>query len=146
MKSIIQRVLNAKVVIEGETHAEIKRGILALTAFAITDNKKTIEFVFNKMLELRIFEDENNKMNLSALDNNYGILVVPNFTIYGDTLRGRRPSYSSSAPFETANKIFEYFKAYAKSRYNNVFFGIFGADMQVSLTNDGPVTLVIEKD
>lgn len=146
MRAVLQRVAHASVAVDGEIVGKIGQGILALVGFQNTDDDKVIEYMLDKMLNLRIFEDENEKMNLSLTDVQGGLLIVPNFTLYGDARKGRRPGYSAGAAPETAHQIYQSFIEKAKSLPVPVEAGIFQADMAVSLLNDGPVTLLLDSD
>ncbi len=146
MKAVVQRVKQASVKIDGEIVGEISAGILLLIAFSANDNDETITWFANKLMNLRIFNDENEKLNLSLLDTNGELLIVSNFTIYGETRKGFRPSFTESASPQAAEEIYERFIQYIKANYpTKVQTGQFGAMMDVSLINDGPVTLIVEK-
>lgn len=144
MIALIQRVSTAQVVVKQQPVASIKRGILALIAIqngdSLTQGKRLVERIVN----YRIFPDNAGKMNLSSLDIQAELLMVPQFTLAADTSRGNRPSFSNSAKPATSRQLFEQLFVYAKQEYTKVQQGIFGADMQVSLTNDGPVTFWLE--
>jgi len=146
VKVVVQRVKNAHVKIDGETVAQIEKGIVALVGIKESDNSKVIDFVLEKIINLRIFDDGDGNLNLSLKDIDAELLVVPNFTIYGDTRKGRRPSFIASAKPETASEIFDNLCGLAKIAMDKVQFGVFQADMEVTIINDGPVTLIIEKD
>lgn len=146
MKAVIQRVLEAQVVVDNKAVGKIEKGIVVLIGITQSDDESVIDWFVNKLMNLRIFSDSEGKLNLSVLDIEGKILLVPNFTIYGDAKKGYRPSYVNAANFEIATPIFD--KMYDKLLTqipNKVEKGIFGADMKVSLVNDGPVTIVIEK-
>ena len=145
MKAIIQRVHNAKVDIENKTVGSIQNGILVLLGISKEDKDINIEKTIKKIINLRIFNDENGKMNLSVLDTKGEILVVSNFTIYGDTKKGNRPSYINAQSPELAEQIYNDFVKKLKLQYPyKISTGKFQADMQISLVNDGPVTLIVE--
>lgn len=146
MRAVLQRVLEANVKVNGETVGSIDKGIMVLVGFKATDDRKTIEYMIEKINNLRIFEDENEKMNLSLHDIEGQILIVPNFTLYGDCRKGRRPSYATGAPIQRARELFDEFIKVAKTKDIYVETGIFQADMKVSIINDGPVTLLIDSD
>lgn len=146
MKAVIQRVLEAQVIVDNKAVGKIEKGIVVLIGITQSDDESVIDWFVNKLMNLRIFSDSEGKLNLSVLDIEGKILLVPNFTIYGDAKKGYRPSYVNAANFEIAIPIFD--KMYDKlltQMPNKVEKGIFGADMKVSLVNDGPVTIVIEK-
>ena len=147
MRCIIQRVSRAKVSVNGKVTGEIGSGIMVLVGVAESDNEKTFDYMAGKLVHLRIFPDEDDKMNLSTADIGGGLLLVPNFTLYGDAHKGRRPSYIAGAPPAVAAGIFEGFADYVKKLYEGkVECGEFGANMQVELVNDGPVTIMIDSD
>ncbi len=144
MKLVIQRVRQASVAVDGEIVGEIDRGILILLGIHADDTETRIPYLVEKCMHLRIFEDEAGKMNRSLLDVGGGALVVSQFTLYGDCGKGRRPSFVSAARPEVAEPLYEAFVAAVKTFPITVATGQFGADMAVSLVNDGPVTLVLE--
>lgn len=146
MRAVVQRVKRASVTIDGEKVADICQGIMALVGFKDTDTPDSFNTMLDKLLNLRIFEDENGKMNLSLLDISGELLIVPNFTLYGDCRHGRRPSYSQAAKPQDASSYFTAFVKGAKEAYDKVQSGVFQADMAVELINDGPVTLLIDSD
>lgn len=146
MRAVIQRVINADVKVDGKIVGEIRKGIMVLIGIGADDDDKVIDYMIDKIVNLRIFEDENEKMNLSLIDINGELLVVPNFTLYGDARKGRRPGYSSGASPSIAQDIFNRFVARCKEQPLKVESGIFQADMKVSLINDGPVTLLLDSD
>lgn len=144
MKAILQRVAMAEVVVEGETVGKIDKGFLILLGVENGDGKEDAEVLANKIAGLRIFCDENDKMNLSLRDVAGGVLVVSNFTLCADCSHGRRPSFVKAARPETAQPLYEYFCQLMKiNGISQVEKGVFGADMKVSLLNDGPVTIEI---
>ncbi len=145
MRLLIQRVQNAKVVVENETVGEIKKGFLVLCGITHSDTKVQADYLANKLCNLRVFEDENQKMNLSLKDVSGELLIVSQFTLYGDCTSGNRPSFTEAAKPEQANELYEYFMEKCKAQNVKVEKGIFGADMKVSLLNDGPVTIMLEK-
>ena len=144
MKAILQRVSNARVDIENKTVGKIEKGFLILLGVENGDEQRDAEVLAAKISGLRIFTDENDKMNLSLADVGGGVLVISNFTLCADCSHGRRPSFISAARPETAEPLYEYFcKKMTDNGISRVEKGVFGADMQVSLTNDGPVTIEI---
>lgn len=144
MKAILQRVSNARVDIENKTVGKIEKGFLILLGVENGDEQRDAEVLAAKISGLRIFTDENDKMNLSLTDVGGGALVISNFTLCADCSHGRRPSFISAARPETAEPLYEYFcKKMSDNGISRVEKGVFGADMQVSLTNDGPVTIEI---
>lgn len=145
MKFVIQRVSNAKVEVENEVVGKIQKGFLVLIGIKDTDTEKEADYLVKKLINLRVFEDENGKMNLSLKDVDGELLLVSQFTLYGDTTGGNRPSFIEAAKPEKANELYEYIIDECKKNISKVEKGIFGADMKVSLLNDGPVTIIMEK-
>ena len=144
MKAILQRVSNARVEIENKTVGQIEKGFLILLGVENGDEQPDAEVLAAKISGLRIFTDENDKMNLSLTDVGGGVLVISNFTLCADCSHGRRPSFIAAARPETAEPLYEYFcKKMTDNGISRVEKGVFGADMQVSLINDGPVTIEI---
>lgn len=145
MKVVIQRVNHANVKVEGKIVGEIQKGYLILLGVAPTDTEKDCDKLVEKIKGLRIFADENDKINLSILDVNGSVLVVSQFTLYASCKKGNRPSFVNAAEPVLAEKLYEYFVSAVKEKIDpNVQTGIFGADMKVSLENDGPFTVVID--
>ncbi len=145
MKAVLQRVSEAKVEVEGKAVGRIGRGFLVLLGVAGEDTQKHAEVLADKISGLRVFTDENDKMNLSLHDIGGEVLVISNFTLCADCSHGRRPSFINAARPETAEPLYEYFCERIKSNgIKRVEKGVFGADMQVSLINDGPVTIDID--
>ena len=145
MKALIQRVKTASVTIDGELYSKIGKGLLILLGVEKGDEKDNADKLSQKIANLRIFEDENDKMNLSVKDVEGEILVVSQFTLCGDCKKGTRPSFDKAAPPDKANSLYEYFVANLKAEGFNVPTGKFGAMMDVALVNDGPVTFMVEK-
>jgi D-tyrosyl-tRNA(Tyr) deacylase len=145
MRALVQRVTEARVTVDENITGEIGAGLLVLLGVSKLDAEADAEFVAQKVLNLRIFEDENGKMNRSLLDTGGAMLVVSQFTLYGDCRKGRRPSFDDAAPAEQARALYEHFVAVARRAGLRVETGIFQAHMAVSLVNDGPVTLIVEK-
>ncbi len=147
MKAVIQRVSEAKVTVDGEITGQIGKGFLVLLGVMNEDTEKEMELLARKVSEIRIFTDENDKMNLSLSQVDGEVLVVSQFTLCADIKKGRRPSFTPSAPPEKANRLYEMFcDELLKNGIRNVEKGVFGADMKVSLLNDGPVTIVMNTD
>lgn len=144
MKILLQRVKKATVE-SGDYVAEIGAGLLLFIGITHTDTVKEADYLADKCVNLRVFEDENGKMNYSVIATKGEILAIPQFTLYGDATHGRRPSYTESAKPEMANKLITYFIDKLKSYNISVKRGCFGEDMDILLTNDGPVTLMLEK-
>jgi D-tyrosyl-tRNA(Tyr) deacylase len=147
MRAVIQRTGYASVKVDGKTAGEIGKGIMVLVGFQPSDDEKVMDYMLDKTINLRIFEDENDKMNLSLKDIDGELLIVPNFTLYGDARKGRRPGYSSGASPAEAEGMFARFVEKAQNAgLKKVQSGIFQADMKVELLNDGPVTLLLDSD
>ncbi|MBS4534231.1 D-tyrosyl-tRNA(Tyr) deacylase [Clostridium sp. D2Q-14] len=144
MRVVIQRVNNAKVDIDNKTSGEISKGLLVLLGIGKEDNEDDIKYLTDKILNLRIFQDENEKMNLSLLDIKGELLVVSQFTLYGDCRKGRRPNFMKSAKPDVANVLYEKFISVCEEYEIKVESGEFGADMKVNLINDGPVTILLD--
>ena len=144
MLTIIQRVSQADVVVDLKTIGKIDRGIVALIAIEKVDTEKQANRLLERILNYRIFADANDKMNLSLLDIHGGLLIIPQFTLAANTQSGNRPSFSSAASPEQSLHLFNYLSKQAKQHYPSTEFGQFGADMQVSLINDGPVTFTLK--
>ncbi len=144
MKLVVQRVKSASVVVNNETVGKIDKGYMVLIGIKSGDTEKEANFLANKLLNLRIFEDENDKMNLSISDVGGSLLLVSQFTLYGDASHGNRPSFIEAEKPERANELYEYFCNKCSEKVH-VEKGVFQADMDVSLVNDGPVTIIIEK-
>ena len=143
MRAVVQRVKKSCVTIDGEVLGKIDNGLLLLVGIEDSDAEADIEYMCDKIVNLRIFEDDNEKMNLSVRDVGGSVLIVSQFTLYGDARKGRRPNFSSAARPEKAVPVYE--KLIEKiSEYVSVQTGVFGAMMQVELVNDGPVTILLE--
>ena len=146
MKIVIQRVKNAKVEVENKVVGKIEKGFLVLIGVTHTDTKENADYLVKKLCKLRVFSDENDKMNLSLKDVNGELLIVSQFTLYADTVSsGNRPSFIEAARPEVAEPLYEYFLQKCREENVEIEHGIFGADMKVSLLNDGPVTIIMEK-
>jgi len=145
MKVVIQRVKSSKVEVNNKIIGQIDHGILVLIGVAVNDEKTDAEWISNKVLNLRIFDDENGVMNKSLIDVKENLLVISQFTLIASTRKGNRPSYINSAGHEIAIPLYEYFIKICEEKIGRkVISGEFGADMKVSLINDGPVTIVID--
>lgn len=145
MKLIIQRVLNASVSVENKIIGQIGKGYVVLLGIGKEDTKETAEGYLQKMLKLRIFEDDNGKTNLSLADVEGELLIISQFTLYADASKGNRPNFLNAAAPEIAEELYEYFVAECKDAGYPVQTGRFGADMKVSLVNDGPFTIILEE-
>jgi D-tyrosyl-tRNA(Tyr) deacylase len=144
MRAIVQRVTQSRVEVDGAVVGEIGPGLLVLLGVAKPDKAADAEYLADKILNLRIFADEAGKMNRSLLEANGALMVVSQFTLYGDCRKGRRPSFDAAAPPEQARSLYEHFVAAARRAGVQVETGVFQAVMAVSLVNDGPVTLLVE--
>ncbi len=140
MIGLVQRVSWAKVVVDAQTIAQIDQGILVLLGMEKSDEQQQADKLLHRLLNYRIFADAEDKMNLSVKDIKGGVLLVPQFTLAADTKKGLRPSFSSAMPPAEAKKLFSYLLKQSQSSYDKIASGQFGADMKVSLLNDGPVT------
>jgi len=145
MKVVVQKVLHASVSVDKKIVGKIDNGLLILVGFTYNENKENIIKMVNKIVNLRIFDDENHVMNKSLLDVSGSALSVSQFTLYADTTHGRRPSYIKALNGEEAIKLYEIFNKELE-KYVHVETGIFGADMKVDLLNDGPVTIIMESE
>ena len=143
MKVVIQRSKNSKVTIDGKVHGKIDHGYVLLVSFTHGDNEKVIDKMVDKIVNLRIFEDENGKMNLSLLDTKGSVLSISQFTLYADCSEGRRPAFVDAMRPEEATKLYDLFNEKI-SKIVHTETGIFGADMKVEIYNDGPVTIILD--
>ena len=145
MKLVVQRVKKAEVKVDGNIIGKIDKGFLVLIGIKVGDTKEQADYLVKKLCNLRVFSDENDKMNLSIKDVKGKLLIVSQFTLYGDCSQGNRPSFIEAARPEEENPPYEYFCNQCELNNIEVQKGIFGADMKVELINDGPVTIIIEK-
>ncbi len=146
MRCVVQRVSRAAVTVDGEVVGAIDGGLLVLAAFAPGDTESELDWMARKLVALRLFNDEAGRMNLSLADVGGGILLVSQFTLYGDCRKGNRPSFVGSAPPDRARELYDRFAALLRGRWPTVAEGIFGARMAVELVNDGPVTVIVERE
>ncbi|TWJ33003.1 D-aminoacyl-tRNA deacylase [Geobacter argillaceus] len=144
MKAVIQRVSEARVKVDGVTVGAINRGILVLLGVERGDEERDADWLARKIVELRIFEDQTGKMNLSVQEIGGGLLAVSQFTLAGNCAKGRRPSFDTAAPPDEGKRLYDYFVDRVGETGTTVATGIFQTDMQVSLVNDGPVTFILE--
>ena len=146
MKFVIQRVSQAEVVVEEQSVGKIDQGLMVLVSICNSDTKEIADKLINKLIHLRIFEDENGKSNLSVQDIHGNLLIISQFTLYADCRKGNRPSYTNAGNHDLANELYEYIIAQCKKEFPNVQHGIFGAYMKVSLLNDGPFTIIFDSE
>ena len=144
MKFVIQRVSQAEVVVEEQSVGKIDQGLMVLVSICNSDTKEIADKLINKLIHLRIFEDENGKSNLSVQDIHGNLLIISQFTLYADCRKGNRPSYTNAGNPDLANELYEYIIAQCQKEFPNVQHGIFGAYMTVSLLNDGPFTIIFD--
>lgn len=145
MKFVIQRVTNASVKVDGKVVGKIDKGYMVLIGIKQDDTILEADYLVKKLINLRVFEDQNGKMNLALKDVGGELLLISQFTLYGDCSDGNRPSFIEAARPDKANELYEYIISKCKEKVEKVETGIFGADMKVELLNDGPVTIIIEK-
>lgn len=144
MRVVVQRVKEASVKVDGKIVGSTKQGLLLLVGFTHDDTYEKIDYMVNKVINLRIFDDNNGVMNLSSKDVNASILSVSQFTLYGDATKGNRPSYINALNGNEAIKLYDYFN-HQLNKIIHTETGVFGAEMEVSLINDGPITILLEK-
>ncbi|MBO8159299.1 D-aminoacyl-tRNA deacylase [Thermosyntropha sp.] len=146
MRAVVQRTNHSMVTVEGQVKGEIKQGLTVLLGIKKGDTEKDAEYIIDKIVNLRIFEDEKGKMNLSLLDVGGEILLVSQFTLYGDARKGRRPSFTEAELPEKAQELFDYSLEILRSMDIKVETGVFGADMKVLIENDGPCTILLDSE
>lgn len=144
MKLLVQRSKNSKVTIDGKINGEISHGYVVLVGLTHEDNETIVDKMIDKLINLRIFEDNEGKMNLSLLDVNGEVLSISQFTLYADASGGRRPSFVNAMKPEEASRLYDYFNEKLRSKNIKVETGIFGDDMKVEIYNDGPVTIMLD--
>lgn len=144
MRAVVQRVSEASVTVEGEVTGAIRTGLVVLLGVGYGDTSKDADYLIDKILGLRVFPDEAGKMNRSVVDAGGGLLVISQFTLFGDCRRGRRPSFDGAAPPDDARALYEYFAQVVRERGVPIGTGVFQAHMDVALTNDGPVTILLD--
>jgi|ERR1043166_10007008 D-tyrosyl-tRNA(Tyr) deacylase len=144
MRAVVQRVTRAKVTVDGEIVGEIRNGLVVLVGIARDDTKVEAAYLVDKIANLRVFDDDEGKMNRSVKDVGGGLLIISQFTLYGDVRRGLRPSWSDAAPPEVAEPLYDFFVRQASSAIDQIATGKFQAMMQVELVNDGPVTILLD--
>ena len=146
MRVIVQRSLNSSVTVDNKVVGKIDHGLVVLVGFTYGDDEKKIDYIINKLIHLRIFDDEFGVMNKSLLDVGGSILSISQFTLYADTKKGRRPSYINALKSEDAIPLYDLFNKKLRDKNINVETGIFGAEMIVSINNDGPITIMLESE
>ena len=146
MRVVVQRVINSSVEVDKKVVGSINKGLMLLVGFTYNDDEKTIDYMVDKVINLRIFDDDNGVMNRSLIDVDGSILSISQFTLYGDTSKGRRPSYIKALGGDEASKLYDLFNQKLKDKDMKVECGIFGADMKVDFVNDGPVTIMLERE
>ena len=146
MKIVIQRCIKSSVEVDNKIVGSIDKGVMLLVGFTNGDNEEIIDYMVDKIINLRIFDDENGVMNKSLIDVSGSILSISQFTLYGDASKGRRPSYVKAMKGEESVLLYEVFNKKLRNKNIKVETGIFGADMKVSLINDGPVTIILESE
>ena len=144
MKLVVQRVSHSRVEIAEKIHGSIEKGFLVLVGINVDDKKEIIDKMIDKLIHLRVFEDQEGKMNLSLADIKGSILSISQFTLYADCKKGRRPGFTQAARPDVASPLYDYFNHSLMAKDIKVETGIFGADMKVTLTNDGPVTIILD--
>ena len=145
MRLLVQRVLNSNVKVDGKITGEINKGYMVLLGVTHDDDTEKADYLVKKLINLRVFEDENGKMNLNINQIGGELLIISQFTLYGNTKDGNRPSFTEAAKPEKAEELYNYFVKQCKKEGIKTETGIFGADMKVSLINDGPVTIMLER-
>ena len=146
MRVVVQRVLNASCTIDGKLYSEIEKGYLLLVGFTHSDSIKEVKYLAKKIANLRVFEDENGKMNLSLKTVNGKILSISQFTLYADTKDGNRPAFINAMKPQEASKLYDMFNEELRGYDIDVLTGVFGADMKINLINDGPVTIIYDEN
>ena len=146
MRVVVQRVLNASCTIDGKLYSEIEKGYLLLVGFTHSDSIKEVKYLAKKIANLRVFEDENGKMNLSLKTVNGKILSISQFTLYADTKDGNRPAFINAMKPQEASKLYDMFNEELRGYDIEVLTGVFGADMKINLINDGPVTIIYDEN
>ena len=146
MRAVVQRVKRAAVTVDGEFISSIERGMMVLVGVSTEDTKKDMEYIGNKIVGLRIFEDEEGVMNVNAADSGSEIMIVSQFTLYGDGRKGNRPSYIRAAKGDVSEPMYEDLSRYVESKGFSVARGKFGADMSIDMVADGPVTILLDSE
>lgn len=144
MKAVVQRVNYANLSVEGKPISSIKEGYLVLVGYTSMDNEKIVDYIVDRVVGMRIFRDENGKLNKTLADIGGEVLVVSNFTLYGDAFSNRRPDFKKSAPYELALQLYNRTLEQFSSKVQKVASGVFGEHMHIEMSNDGPVTMILE--
>lgn len=144
MRLVVQRVSEASCTVDGNITGSINKGYMVLVGMGTGDNEEVVKKMAEKLVKLRVFNDENDKMNLSIVDIGGAILSISQFTLYADCKKGNRPSFTSAMKGEDATKLYDYFNSYLEELGMKVEKGIFGADMKIKLLNDGPITIIMD--
>jgi D-tyrosyl-tRNA(Tyr) deacylase len=145
MRAIVQRVNYAKLTVEDKPISQIGEGYLVLVGYNNEDTEDICRYIVDRIIGMRIFKDENNKLNKTLADIGGEVMVVSNFTLYGNAFSGRRPDFSKSAKFDIAKPLYDFTVEEFKRRLGNIATGVFGAHMHIEMSNDGPITMVLEK-
>ncbi len=145
MRAIVQRVNYAKLTVEDKPISQIGEGYLVLVGYNNEDTEDTCRYIVDRIIGMRIFKDENNKLNKTLADIGGEVMVVSNFTLYGNAFSGRRPDFSKSAKFDIAKPLYDFTVEEFKRRLGKIATGVFGAHMHIEMSNDGPITMVLEK-
>lgn len=145
MRAVVQRVNYAKLSVDNQPVSEIGEGFLVFVGYNNEDSEEICRYIVDRIIGMRIFKDDNNKLNKSLLDVGGEVMVVSNFTLYGNAFSGRRPDFSKSAHFDTAKPLYDFTVGEFKKRLGKVATGVFGAHMHIDMSNDGPITMILEK-
>ncbi|MDE6614044.1 MAG: D-tyrosyl-tRNA(Tyr) deacylase [Clostridia bacterium] len=145
MRAIVQRVNYAKLTVDDKPISQIGEGYLVLVGYTDGDTQETCKYIVDRIIGMRIFKDENNKLNKTLLDVGGEVMVVSNFTLYGNAFSGRRPDFSKSAKFDIAKPLYDFTVEEFKRRLGKIATGVFGAHMHIDMSNDGPITMILEK-
>lgn len=145
MRAIVQRVNHARLTVDGEFISQIGAGYLVLVGYTDGDSEEVCRYIVDRIVGMRIFKDDNNKLNKTLADIGGEVMVVSNFTLYGNAFSGRRPDFSKSAKFDVAKPLYDYTVAEFEKRLGKVATGVFGEHMHIDMSNDGPITMILEK-
>ena len=145
MRVIVQRVNHARLTVNNEEISQIKEGYLVLVGYTEGDTIETYKYLVDRVIGMRIFKDDNNKLNKTLLDTGGEVMVVSNFTLYGNAFSGRRPDFSKSAKYDIAKPLYDFTVEEFKRRLGKIATGVFGEHMHIDMSNDGPITMILEK-